>query len=226
MEGALPKAKAWSKGKAGSKGKTRSKGKLSSKEKTVRKEKTMPKDKVGGWKQLSVEEVYENPWIKITHEEVQTPSGTPGIYGVVHFKNRAVGVIPIDEEGNTWLVRQSRYTLDCFTWEIPEGGAPYGESMLEAAKRELEEETGLLAGQWRELMTLHQSNSVSDEMAKLYVARNLSQGIQQLEATEDITLKKMPIKEAIAMVKSGEITDALSVAGLQALALEMWESGD
>lgn len=176
--------------------------------------------KIGGWQQLNVELKYENPWIKITHEEVLTPSGTPGIYGVVHFKNRAVGVIPLDDEGNTWLVRQSRYTLDCYTWEIPEGGAPEGEDMLEAAKRELEEEAGLRASEWRELMTIHQSNSVSDEFGKLYVAQGLSSGKQQLEATEDIEVKKLPFEDAVAMVLCGEITDALSVAGLLRLAME------
>lgn len=175
--------------------------------------------KIGGWQQLSEKEIYQNPWIKLTHEEVLTPAGTPGIYGVVHFKNRAVGVVPVDEEGNTWLVHQSRYTLDCFTWEIPEGGAPEGEDMLEAAKRELEEETGLLAEHWEELMTLHQSNSVSDEVGKVFVARGLSAGTQALEATEDITVRKLPLDEAIEMVMNGEITDAMSVAGLLKVAL-------
>ncbi|TVZ37953.1 NUDIX domain-containing protein [Alteromonadaceae bacterium 2753L.S.0a.02] len=179
----------------------------------------MAKCKCGGWQQLSVTDIYENPWIKITHEEVLTPKGSPGIYGVVHFKNRAVGVIPIDNEGNTWLVRQSRYTLDCYTWEIPEGGAPYGEDMMVAAQRELEEETGLLAAQWQELMTLHQSNSVSDEVGKIYVATELSVGVQQLEDSEDIVVKKLPLREAIAMVESGEITDAMSVAGLLRVAI-------
>ncbi|SMF45604.1 ADP-ribose pyrophosphatase YjhB, NUDIX family [Alteromonadaceae bacterium Bs31] len=175
--------------------------------------------KTGGWQQLHVKEIYENPWIKVTHEDVLTPSGTEGIYGVVHFKNRAVGVIPLDSEGNTWLVKQSRYTLDCYTWEIPEGGAPYGEDMLEAAKRELEEETGLLANEWQELMTIHQSNSVSDEVAKIYVAKGLHQGEQQLEDSEDIEVEKMPLKQAVQMVLDGQITDALSVAGLLRLAL-------
>jgi len=175
--------------------------------------------KVGGWQRLHVDLRYENPWIKVTHEEVITPSGTQGIYGLVHFKNRAVGVIPIDDEGNTWLVRQSRYALNCYTWEIPEGGAPEGEDMLEAAKRELEEEAGLIAQSWEELMTLHQSNSVTDEIGKIYVARNLQPGEQQLEPTEDIEIRKMPLDDAIAMVEKGEITDAMSVAGLLRMAL-------
>lgn len=182
---------------------------------------TDKKDKqiAGGWQQVAVEVVYENPWIEVSHHDVITPKGTAGIYGVVHFKGRAVGVIPIDSEGNTWLVKQSRYTLDMFTWEIPEGGAATGEDTLEAAKRELEEETGLKARKWRELITIHQSNSVSDEVGIVYVAEDLHPGEQSLEDTEDIEVKKLPLTEAIQMVKDGIITDSMSVAGLLRLAL-------
>ncbi len=174
-----------------------------------------------GWQQVAVEKVYENPWIEVSHHDVITPAGTKGIYGVVHFKGRAVGVIPIDSEGNTWLVRQSRYTLNTYTWEIPEGGAPEGEDTLTAAKRELEEEAGLKARKWRELITIHQSNSVSDEIGIVYVAEDLYPGQQSLEETEDIELKKLPLTEAIQMVKDGVITDSMSVAGLLRLALDM-----
>ena len=176
-------------------------------------------EKINGWVQLSDSVVYENPWIRIHHQDVQRPNGTQGIYGVVHFKNIAVGVIPLDDEGNTWLVRQTRYALNISTWEIPEGGAPLGEDTLSAAKRELEEEVGLLAEQWQELMTLHTTNSVSDEVGIIYVARCLRDGVQQLEDTEDIEVKKLPLSEAITMVNNGEITDAISVAGLLRLAL-------
>lgn len=179
------------------------------------------KEKVGGWQTKNSTCVYENPWIKVTHEEVITPKGTDGIYGVVHFKNTAIGVVPIDADGNTWLVRQSRYTLNQFTWEIPEGGCPHGESPLAAAQRELEEEVGLQAHAWQELMTLHLSNSVCDELAIIYVARDLFAGVQQLEDTEDIEFKKLPLLEAIDMVKRGEITDAISVAALLRVALDL-----
>ena len=176
-------------------------------------------EKVGGWKKNSEKLVYENPWIKVTHEEVTTPNDTPGIYGVVHFKNTAVGVIPIDEEGNTWLVKQSRYTLNQYTWEIPEGGAPSGEDPLNAAKRELEEEVGLKAEEWTKILTLHQSNSVSDEIGYIYVAKQLSFGKQSLDETEDIEVEKLSLRNAIEMVYRGEITDAMSVAGLLRVAL-------
>lgn len=178
-------------------------------------------EKVGGWKTKTSTMVYENPWIKISHEDVITPKGTDGIYGVVHFKNTAIGVVPIDNEGNTWLVKQSRYTLNQYTWEIPEGGCPQGESPMSAAKRELEEEVGLQANGWQELMTVHLSNSVTDETCIIFIARDLYAGQQQLEATEDIEYKKVPLQEAIAMVKRGEITDAPSVAALLRIAVDL-----
>lgn len=175
-------------------------------------------EKVGGWYCLNQEVVYENPWIRVTHEEVQRPNKSQGIYGVVHFKNQAVGVIPIDEEGNTWLVRQSRYALDAYTWEIPEGGSPEHEDPLTSAKRELEEEVGLRADHWEEILTVHTTNSVSDEVGFIYVARGLHEGVQNLEDTEDIEVRKLPLVDAIRMAMDGEITDALSLCGLLKLA--------
>jgi 8-oxo-dGTP pyrophosphatase MutT (NUDIX family) len=180
-----------------------------------------PSEKIGGWKTKTSAVVYENPWIKISHEDVITPKGTDGIYGVVHFKNTAIGVVPIDDEGNTWLVKQSRYTLNQYTWEIPEGGCPQGESPLDAAKRELEEEVGLQANDWQQLMTMHLSNSVTDELCVVFVARDLFPGQQQLEATEDIEVKKIRLVDAIEMVKQGEITDGISVAALLRIALDL-----
>lgn len=177
--------------------------------------------KTGGWKTKTSTVVYENPWIKISHDEVITPKDTNGIYGVVHFKNTAIGVVPIDDEGNTWLVKQSRYTLDQYTWEIPEGGCPHGENPLDAAKRELAEEVGLQARQWERLMTMHLSNSVTDEYCEVFVARDLFAGQQALEVTEDIEYKKLPLTEAIDMVKRGDITDGISVAALLRVALEL-----
>ena len=170
--------------------------------------------KIGGWQRLTVEEVYENPWIKVTHEVVKTPSNTDGIYGVVHFKSRAVGILPIDDNGYTWLVKQSRYTLNEYTWEIPEGGAPLDEPPLMAAQRELREETGLSAKSWEPWLRLHLSNSVTDEEAIVYLATELSSGEMQLDTTEDIEVSHLPLQQAIDMVVSGEITDAISVAAL------------
>lgn len=176
--------------------------------------------KVGGWQRLTSRQVYDNPWISVFHEEVVTPSGAEGIYGLVHFKGHAVGVVPLDDRGNTWLVRQSRYTLDQATWEIPEGGAHAGEAALDCARRELREEVGLEAQHFRHLLDLHTSNSVTDEAATVYVAEGLSPGHQALDASEDIEVQQLPLHEAVAMALRGEITDAISVAALLRLALE------
>nr|WP_286206445.1 NUDIX hydrolase [Sessilibacter corallicola] len=137
---------------------------------------------------------------------------------MVHFHNLAVGVVPIDDEGYTWLVRQSRYPLQEYTWEIPEGGSPEGEDPLETAKRELKEEVGLTATDWEPLLNMHLSNSVTNEEAIIYVARGISLGETELEDSEDITSVRIPLSEAIQKVMTGEITDSLSVAALLKLA--------
>jgi ADP-ribose pyrophosphatase len=174
----------------------------------------------GPWTCLSREVVYDNPWIQVQHETVTTPAGTPGIYGVVHFKGRAVGVVPVDDEHYTYLVGQTRYTLNAYSWEIPEGGAHQHETLEACALRELEEEVGLCAQQLTSLGSLHLSNSVTDESAHYFLATGLSQGQQKLDATEDIQVQRLPFKAAVDMALRGEITDAISVAALLRLALE------
>ncbi|GAA4450520.1 hypothetical protein GCM10023189_11310 [Nibrella saemangeumensis] len=166
------------------------------------------------WKTLTSSVAYENNWLTIKHEEVITPAGTPGIYGVVSFKNKAVGVIPIDNEGNTYLVGQYRYPLEEYSWEIPEGGSPVGTDALESARRELQEETGLIANRWTQIARIHTSNSATDEEGFLYIAEDLQEGDQSPEETEDLQIKKVPLAEAVQMVMNGQITDSLSVCGL------------
>ena len=174
---------------------------------------------VCGWRRLSSVTTYDNPWISVHHHEVLTPSGSKGIYGLVHFKGHAVGVVPIDADDHTYLVRQSRYTIDRYTWEIPEGGAHAGESPMDCARRELQEECGVSAARITPLLELHTSNSVTDERASVFVARELTVGKINLDPTEDIEVRRLPLEEAIAMALSGEITDAISVAALFKLAL-------
>lgn len=166
------------------------------------------------WKTLSESTVYENPWIKVEHHQVLNPSGGDGIYGLVHFKNLAIGVVPMDQNQNIWLVGQFRYPLNQYSWEIPEGGGPIGIDPIESAKRELLEETGIKAQKYQELFRMHLSNSVSDELGIVYLAQELSFHQSNPEATEDLKILKIPFQKAYQMLEKGEITDSLSVAAL------------
>ncbi len=163
--------------------------------------------------------VYDNPWLRIEHHEVTNPAGGAGIYGLVKFKNYAIGVVPVDEQGYTYLVGQWRYALDRYSWEIPEGGCPLSTDPLETAHRELAEETGLRADRMTELLRFHTSNSVTDEFGIAYVATGLRQGASDPEPTEDITRLRLPLTEALEWVDSGKITDALSIMALQRVEL-------
>jgi 8-oxo-dGTP pyrophosphatase MutT (NUDIX family) len=179
----------------------------------------MTSDQKNPWTTLSVREIYENRWIKVDEYQVINPGGGRGIYGKVHFKNKAIGIVPIDEEGNTWLVGQWRFTLDEWSWEIPEGGGSMEDDPLTSAKRELREETGLSARDWKMIQRTHLSNSVSDEEGFIYLAEGLTQGENELEDSEaDLKVWKLPFREALQMVLDGRITDSLSVTGLLAAA--------
>ena len=167
-----------------------------------------------GWKKLSSRTVWENDWMRVHEDEVINPGGGKNLYGHVHFKNQAVAIVPLDEDGNTWLVGQDRYTLGAWSWELPMGGAPLGEAPLDAAQRELREETGLTAADWTEVMRLHTSNSITDESGIVYIARDLTEGDTAFEESEDLEIRKLPLSEAVMMVKHGEITDAITVAAL------------
>lgn len=166
------------------------------------------------WKTLESSVVYENPWISVRNDAVVRPDGKPGVYGVVHYKNTAVGVLPIDDEGFVYLVGQYRYPLGKYSWEIPEGGCVAGEDLLEAAKRELEEETGMTAGEWKHSGTAYLSNSTTDEVAHWYLATNLRKGQPKPEGTEQLRYKKVSLVEIIDMVAQGEIDDALSILAI------------
>lgn len=166
------------------------------------------------WKKLSSRIVWENDWMRLNEDDVINPGGGRNRYGWVHFKNLAVAILPLDDDGNTWLVGQQRYTLNDYSWELPMGGAPFDEDPLDAARRELREETGLVAADWSELMRLHTSNSITDESAVVYVAKDLSQGETEFEEMEDLEVRKLPLAEAVDMARNGAITDAISVAAL------------
>jgi 8-oxo-dGTP pyrophosphatase MutT (NUDIX family) len=178
-----------------------------------------PQNQMNPWKKLGSQMIYENPWIHLTEYKVITPAGTEGIYGKVHFKNIAIGIIAIDKDDNTYLVGQYRFPLDLYSWEIPEGGCPEGTDWLAAAKRELKEETGFEANTWTEILKMHVSNSVSDEFAVVYVAEDLTAGEATPEETEDLKVIKMPFQQAVDWVMEGKITDSISVAAILKWAL-------
>ncbi|MEM6628312.1 MAG: NUDIX hydrolase [Bacteroidota bacterium] len=174
------------------------------------------------WKTLNAKEIYENPWIVLTEYDVINPAGNPGIYGVVHFKGRAVGVIPY-QDGHIWMVGQYRYPLQSYSWEIPEGGSPGSEDLLDTAKRELLEETGLVAKEFKPLFRLHLSNSVTDEWGIIYLATGLEQHEAEPEDTEDLKLMRLSLDEAYEWVESGKITDSLTITAIYKMKLLQFE---
>lgn len=168
----------------------------------------------GPWKTLSIEERYSTPWIAVSHHEVIDPSGTPGIYGVIHFKNLAVGVVALDADLNTWIVGQYRYPLGMYSWEIPEGGGQRDKPAIESAKRELREEVGIEAERWTQILHIDLSNSASDEEAIIYVAQGLTFFEPEPDHNEELAMRKLPFEELYSMVQHGEIRDSLTVAAV------------
>jgi len=168
---------------------------------------------VGPWRRRSRSTAYRNPWIEVHHDEVDRPDGSPGIYGVVHFENAAVGVVAVDDDGRILLVGQHRYPLDEYSWEIPEGGAD-PEAMLEGARRELREETGYEAETWRQLCRLSVSNSVTDERGALYVATGLRAGEADPEPSEDLAIRWASLPQILHEIHDGLIHDAMTIAAI------------
>jgi 8-oxo-dGTP pyrophosphatase MutT (NUDIX family) len=170
------------------------------------------------WRRRSRQLVYENPWVSVLHDEVDRPDGQPGIYGVVHFQNHAVAIVAIDEGDRVALVGQWRYTIDAYSWELPEGGVPPDETPLDGARRELREETGLSAGTWREIGRVAVSNSVTDELGTIFLATDLVAGEASPDGSEALRVRWVDIDGALGMVDAGEITDLLTIAGLERVA--------
>ncbi|MGI9203937.1 MAG: NUDIX domain-containing protein [Woeseiaceae bacterium] len=172
------------------------------------------------WKRLNSRVVYDNPWITVFDEQVINPAGGENQYGRVHFKSKAIAVVPLNEQGDTWLVGQDRYTTGKYSWEVPMGGSDPGEEPAVAAKRELKEETGLTAGTLKQIMRLHTSNSITDEEGFVFVATALSEGEPEFDEMEVLKIRKLALTDAVDMVKRGEITDAISIAALLRIALQ------
>jgi len=177
-------------------------------------------NRIGPWTRRSRRVAYENPWIRVWHDEVEQPDGSPGIYSVVHFSGLAVGAVVLDDEDRVLLVGQHRYTVNAYSWELPEGGVPFDESPLDGARRELLEETGVEADDWRELLRFDLSNSITDETGVLFAARAVRHGEPHPDPTEELATRWLPFKEALALTADGGITDAITIMGLQRVALE------
>jgi len=168
------------------------------------------------WKRGAERLIYDNPWIRVTHHEAVAPTGRPAQYGLISFKNLAIAVLPLHDDGTVTLVGQNRFALAGYSWELPEGGSPLGEDPLEGAKRELAEETGLQAREWRKVLQAQLSNSVTDERAVGYVALGLSQsdGGHHGDDTEALVLARVPFREALDAALAGHLEDVLTVAML------------
>lgn len=175
------------------------------------------------WKTHQSEKVYESPWISVTKHDVTNPGGHPGTYSVVHFKNLAIGILPLDHEGNTWLIGQYRYPMEEYTWEIPEGGGKIGIDPLESAKRELHEEAGISAKKWTKIQEMQLSNSATDEFCLIYLAQELEIGISEPEPDEELQLVKIPFEEVYRLVCEGVLKDSLTVAAVLKVKLLMLE---
>jgi 8-oxo-dGTP pyrophosphatase MutT (NUDIX family) len=184
-----------------------------------------PPTKIGPWRRRSRAVAYANPWIEVLHDEVDRPDGSPGIYGIVHFHNAAVGVVAVGDDGRILLVGQHRYALDEYSWELPEGGAFDGEPAVEGARRELAEETGFAADSIRELFRFSMSNSVTDERGTLFVATGLRAGPASPDPTEDLAVRWATLAEVLAEIDTGAIHDLMTIAGVTRYALSLREDG-
>jgi 8-oxo-dGTP pyrophosphatase MutT (NUDIX family) len=176
----------------------------------------------GPWTVVETREVYRNAWVRVREDQVLRPNGTPGIYGVIEC-GLAVGVVPLGDDGRVHLVGQYRYPTGEYSWEVPTGTADRSESggrsdvvesPLAAAKRELEEETGLRAAQWTWLGRVQVSNSVTDQVGVLYLAEGLTAGEARPDETEELAVHAVPFADAVTMAVSGEVSDAFSALAL------------
>lgn len=173
----------------------------------------MSETRRGPWTVRASREVYRNPWLRLREDDVLRPDGRPGIYGVVEMVD-AVGVVALSDDGRVYLVGQHRYPTDGYGWEIVTGYGDPAEGPLLSAQRELREETGLSAAEWVPLGSTHISNSVTDQVGYLFLARGLTSGAAQPDATEQLVVQTVPLAEALAMAQSSRIVQAFSLVGL------------
>ena len=179
-----------------------------------------------GWRILSARTVFDTPWICVREYDAKAPTGADARYGLVHFKNHAVGILPIEPDGTTWMVGQSRFTTGRYGWELPEGGAPEMADPFETAVRELSEEAGLKAENWMPVIeNLHLSNSVTDERAFAWICWGLSECSEHApDDVEDLAIERMPLGQAVQMAVNGDVKDAFTLAMLLK-ADHLWRTG-
>lgn len=166
------------------------------------------------WRTHARQRIHDNPWFGVEVDEATAPTGAAATYYVQRYKNLAVGALPLHEDGAVTLVGQWRYPLNEYSWEIPEGGVPEGETALEGARRELAEEAGLTAEHWREVLWMDLSNASSDERAVGFLATNLAPAPRAPDETEDLAIVRVPFMEALEQALLGRIRDSITVAML------------
>ena len=164
------------------------------------------------WQKVRGEVMLSNKWIRVESHDVVAPTGHPGHYGVVYFQNRAIGVLPLFDDGTVPLVGQMRYSIGAYSWEIPEGGAPLDEDPRDGAVRELHEETGLAAADLRHILTMDLSNSVTDEECVCYLATGLTQAQAEPDETEHFDYARVPFPQLLKAVINGQVRDAITIA--------------
>lgn len=164
------------------------------------------------WRSQSTRIVYENPWLALTEHEAVAPTGAPALYAAVRYRNLAIGVLPLHDDGSVTLVGQHRFPLADYSWELPEGGAPMGEDPLDGARRELAEEAGLAASDWRQVLRFQLSNSITDERGFGYVALGLSPTPVAPDPTEVFQIVRRPFAELLDLAVRGRLQDMITVA--------------
>ena len=167
-----------------------------------------------GWAVRTARTAFENPWLILRHYETTAPTGNPAAYGVVSFKNFALAILPLHDNGEVTLIGQHRFPLADYSWELPEGGGPIGHDPLDSAKRELREEAGLVAADWRQVLSFQLSNSVTDERGFGFIATGLSAAETEPDDTEALQIARVPFRQALDLAVGGEMPDAMTVAML------------
>ena len=166
------------------------------------------------WVRGEARVVYDNPWINVTEYQCTAPTGRPATYGLVTMKYMGLGVLPLHDDGTVTLVGQNRFTFADYSWEIPEGGGPIDGDPLENIKRELAEEAGLVAAEWREVLHFQLSNSLTTETGVGYIATALAPTTARPDETEDIALARVPFREALDQALAGNMLDMITIAML------------